>query len=75
MCVCGWVCERVQDEKWSHAFDPRLQSLLSELEAGLGSVLRHTHPKNSGKKTLSEEDVLGECVRNGSLRFAPHVCC
>ncbi|XP_026994578.2 cytoplasmic dynein 2 heavy chain 1 isoform X2 [Tachysurus fulvidraco] len=48
-----------QDEKWSQTFDPRLQSLLSELEAGLGSVLRHTHPKNSGKKTLSEDDVLG----------------
>ncbi|XP_053095782.1 cytoplasmic dynein 2 heavy chain 1 isoform X3 [Pangasianodon hypophthalmus] len=48
-----------QDEKWSQAFDPRLQSLLSELEAGLGSALRHTHPKNSGKKTLSEDDVLG----------------
>ncbi|KAK3531386.1 hypothetical protein QTP70_018186, partial [Hemibagrus guttatus] len=48
-----------QDEKWSQAIDPRLQSLLSELEAGLGSMLRHTHPKNSGKKTLSEEDVLG----------------
>lgn len=57
MCVC------VQDEKWSQALDPRLQSLLSELEAGLGAVLRLGHPENSGKKTLSEDDVLGECVR------------
>ncbi|KAI4889837.1 hypothetical protein NFI96_027314, partial [Prochilodus magdalenae] len=48
----------LQDEKWSHAFDPRLQSLLSELEAGLGSVLRHTSTKDSGKN-LSEADVLG----------------
>ncbi|KAI5098641.1 cytoplasmic dynein 2 heavy chain 1, partial [Silurus meridionalis] len=48
-----------QDERWSQAFDPRLQTLLSELEAGLGSALRHTHPTNSGKKSLSEEDVHG----------------
>ncbi|XP_035389840.1 cytoplasmic dynein 2 heavy chain 1 isoform X3 [Electrophorus electricus] len=49
----------LQDEKWSQVFDPRLQSLLSELEVGLGSVLRHTHPKNPGKRSLSEDDVLG----------------
>uniref|UniRef100_A0AAR2JAS5 Dynein heavy chain tail domain-containing protein n=1 Tax=Pygocentrus nattereri TaxID=42514 RepID=A0AAR2JAS5_PYGNA len=49
----------LQDEKWSQAFDPRLQSLLSELEAGLGSVLRHTNTKDSGKRSLSEDDVLG----------------
>uniref|UniRef100_A0AAY5E9K0 Cytoplasmic dynein 2 heavy chain 1 n=1 Tax=Electrophorus electricus TaxID=8005 RepID=A0AAY5E9K0_ELEEL len=42
----------LQDEKWSQVFDPRLQSLLSELEVGLGSVLRHTHPKNPGKRSI-----------------------
>uniref|UniRef100_A0A8B9L0C8 Cytoplasmic dynein 2 heavy chain 1 n=1 Tax=Astyanax mexicanus TaxID=7994 RepID=A0A8B9L0C8_ASTMX len=62
----------LQDEKWSQAFDPRLQSLLSELEEGLGSVLRHTLPKDSGIVTPSDEfqywAELGQTVEKSSKR-------
>uniref|UniRef100_A0A8B9KZF7 Cytoplasmic dynein 2 heavy chain 1 n=1 Tax=Astyanax mexicanus TaxID=7994 RepID=A0A8B9KZF7_ASTMX len=59
----------LQDEKWSQAFDPRLQSLLSELEEGLGSVLRHTLPKDSGKKRLSEDDVVGIVTPSDEFQY------
>ncbi|XP_072546992.1 cytoplasmic dynein 2 heavy chain 1 isoform X2 [Salminus brasiliensis] len=59
----------LQDEKWSQAFDPRLQSLLSELEAGLGSVLRHTHLKDSGKRSLSEDDVVGIVTPSDEFQY------
>ncbi|XP_057206860.1 cytoplasmic dynein 2 heavy chain 1 isoform X3 [Triplophysa rosa] len=49
----------LQDEKWSKSFDSKLQSLLTDLEVGLGSVLRHSHAEDSGKHSLSETDVLG----------------
>ncbi|XP_073674385.1 cytoplasmic dynein 2 heavy chain 1-like [Garra rufa] len=48
----------LQDDKWSQSFDSKLQSLLTDLEVGLGSVLRHSHPKDSGKRSQSETDVL-----------------
>ncbi|XP_050986096.1 LOW QUALITY PROTEIN: cytoplasmic dynein 2 heavy chain 1 [Labeo rohita] len=47
----------LQDDKWSQSFDSKLQSLLTDLEVGLGSVLRHSHPKDSGKRSHSETDV------------------
>jgi len=34
----------LNDAKWSRTFDPKLQSLLSELEAGLGSIVRKEDP-------------------------------
>ena len=40
------LCE---DGKWSRNIDPKLQSLLSELEAGLGSALRKQDPSFRGK--------------------------
>ncbi len=39
----------LKDEKWSRTFDPKLQSLLSELEAGLGSVIRKHDPNAAGR--------------------------
>ena len=39
----------LKDEKWNRQFDPKLQSLLSELEAGLGSVVRK-QDKNAGQR-------------------------
>lgn len=48
----------LQDEKWSKTFDPKLQKLLSELEAGLSTVLRRSDPNYTGKK-FSEDDVRG----------------
>ncbi|XP_052794024.1 cytoplasmic dynein 2 heavy chain 1-like isoform X3 [Mya arenaria] len=40
------LCE---DGKWSRNIDPKLQSLLGELEAGLGSALRKQDPSFRGK--------------------------
>ncbi|TRY83670.1 hypothetical protein DNTS_027964 [Danionella cerebrum] len=47
----------LQDEKWSQSFDSKLQLLLTDLESGLGSVLRHA--KDSGKRSSSETEVSG----------------
>ncbi|XP_059389922.1 dynein cytoplasmic 2 heavy chain 1 isoform X3 [Carassius carassius] len=43
----------LQDDKWSQSFDSKLQSLLTDLEVGLGSVLR----QDSGERSHSETDV------------------
>lgn len=48
----------LQDEKWSRNFDPKLQSLLSELEAGLGSVVRKQNNTVS-RATTQDRDSLG----------------
>uniref|UniRef100_A0A8C8AR50 Dynein cytoplasmic 2 heavy chain 1 n=1 Tax=Otus sunia TaxID=257818 RepID=A0A8C8AR50_9STRI len=67
----------LKDERWSKTFDPKLQKLLSELEAGLSTVLRRSDPNYTGTK-LSEDDVRAiltptdefqfwiECARHGS---------
>eukprot|EP01137_Pigoraptor_chileana_P035290 Opistho-2@29072 len=39
----------LRDAKWSRKIDPKLQSLVSDLEAGLGSALRHAEPEASSK--------------------------
>lgn len=49
----------LKDEKWSRNFDPKLQSLLSELEAGLGSVVRKQDRDTSRAATLGSEDSVG----------------
>lgn len=49
-----------QDERWSSVFDPKLAGLLSELELGLGSVVRQSGAQPSKRRGTSEEDVLGE---------------
>ncbi|KAG8136946.1 hypothetical protein E2320_005491 [Naja naja] len=46
----------LKDEKWSKDFDPKLQNLLRELEAGLGSVLRKTDTAYTGTK-YREDDL------------------
>uniref|UniRef100_A0A8C0I8A9 Cytoplasmic dynein 2 heavy chain 1 n=1 Tax=Bubo bubo TaxID=30461 RepID=A0A8C0I8A9_BUBBB len=67
----------LKDERWSKTFDPKLQKLLSELEAGLSTALRRSDPNYTGTK-LSEDDVRAiltptdefqfwiECARHGS---------
>ncbi|XP_071951365.1 cytoplasmic dynein 2 heavy chain 1-like isoform X2 [Antedon mediterranea] len=47
----------LEDEKWSQGFDPKLQSLLSQLEAGLSSVVRKQDPTQRGSP--AKEDSLG----------------
>nr|XP_023648221.1 cytoplasmic dynein 2 heavy chain 1 isoform X1 [Paramormyrops kingsleyae]XP_023648222.1 cytoplasmic dynein 2 heavy chain 1 isoform X1 [Paramormyrops kingsleyae] len=49
----------LKDEKWSKTFDPNLQSLLNDLEAGLGAVVRQSDPEEVGKKHLREDYFLG----------------
>ncbi len=46
----------LKDQKWSRSFDPKLQNLLSELEAGLGSVIRKQDPSIGGSE---DRDSLG----------------
>lgn len=41
-------------------FDPKLAGLLSELELGLGSVVRQSGAQPSMRRGNSEEDVLGK---------------
>ncbi|XP_069664408.1 cytoplasmic dynein 2 heavy chain 1 isoform X2 [Haliaeetus albicilla] len=67
----------LKDERWSKTFEPKLQKLLSELEAGLSTVLRRSDPNYTGTK-FSEDDVRAiltptdefqfwiECARHGS---------
>ncbi|KAM3875467.1 cytoplasmic dynein 2 heavy chain 1 [Diretmus argenteus] len=57
----------LKDEHWSSAFDPKLASLLSELELGLGSVVRQSGAQPSAKRGRKEEDVLG--ILNPSDEF------
>lgn len=61
----------LKDEKWSKSFDPKLQGLLSDLESGLGSVVRQSNPESSGKQSVKEEDILGGCwkVLDSSSNF------
>uniref|UniRef100_A0A8D0H431 Cytoplasmic dynein 2 heavy chain 1 n=1 Tax=Sphenodon punctatus TaxID=8508 RepID=A0A8D0H431_SPHPU len=58
----------LKDEKWSKDFDPKLQNLLSELEAGLGSVLRRSDPDNIGSK-FREDDVRAILTPNDEFQF------
>ncbi|KAK6296186.1 hypothetical protein J4Q44_G00338990 [Coregonus suidteri] len=49
----------MRDERWSSAFDPKLAGLLSELEQGLGSVIRRAGTEDTGKRSHREDDILG----------------
>ncbi|NWH43496.1 DYHC2 protein, partial [Fregata magnificens] len=58
----------LKDERWSKTFDPKLQKLLSELEAGLGTVLRRSDPNYTGTK-LSEDDVRAILTPTDEFQF------
>ncbi|XP_019385809.1 PREDICTED: cytoplasmic dynein 2 heavy chain 1 [Crocodylus porosus] len=58
----------LKDEKWSKEFDPKLQNLLSELEAGLGTVLRRSDPRYQGTK-FSEDDVRAILTPSDEFQF------
>uniref|UniRef100_A0A8D2JAH6 Dynein cytoplasmic 2 heavy chain 1 n=1 Tax=Varanus komodoensis TaxID=61221 RepID=A0A8D2JAH6_VARKO len=58
----------LKDEKWSRDFDPKLQNLLRELEAGLGSVLRRTDTTYTGSK-YREDDVQAILSPNDEFQF------
>ncbi|KAG7470921.1 hypothetical protein MATL_G00119020 [Megalops atlanticus] len=59
----------LKDEKWSKSFDPKLQSLLSDLEVGLGSVVRRSDPEDTGKRSFKEDDVLGILTPNDEFQY------
>ncbi|XP_037123246.1 cytoplasmic dynein 2 heavy chain 1 isoform X1 [Syngnathus acus] len=60
----------LKDERWRSAFDPKLASLLSELELGLGSVVRQSGAQPSElKRGHSEEDVLGILTPNDEFLY------
>ena len=54
-----------RDEKWSKGFDPKLQKLLGELEAGLGTSLRH----DTRKGTLYLLALITACIASSTT---PH---
>ncbi|XP_030632529.1 cytoplasmic dynein 2 heavy chain 1 [Chanos chanos] len=64
----------LKDEHWSKSFDPKLQNLLTELEHGLGTVVRHSDPKQCGKRSLSEEDVVGITSPCEEFQYWADVC-
>eukprot|EP00062_Callorhinchus_milii_P018657 gi/632972405/ref/XP_007902642.1/ PREDICTED: cytoplasmic dynein 2 heavy chain 1-like [Callorhinchus milii] len=58
----------LKDEKWSKSFDPKLQNLLTQLEAGLGSVVRQSDYSHRGKK-FGEEDTSGILEPSDEFQF------
>ncbi|NWH26647.1 DYHC2 protein, partial [Grus americana] len=58
----------LKDERWSKTLDPKLQKLLSELEAGLSTVLRRSDPNYTGTK-FSEDDVRAILTPTDEFQF------
>uniref|UniRef100_A0A8C0VSF5 Dynein heavy chain tail domain-containing protein n=1 Tax=Cyanistes caeruleus TaxID=156563 RepID=A0A8C0VSF5_CYACU len=54
----------LKDEKWNKAFDPKLQKLLSELEAGLSTALRRSDP--TILTPTDEFQFWRECAHHGN---------
>ncbi|XP_024132434.1 cytoplasmic dynein 2 heavy chain 1 [Oryzias melastigma] len=59
----------LKDEHWRSAFDPKLAGLLSDLELGLGSVVRSSGAKLSMKEGFTEEEVLGILTPTDEFQF------
>lgn len=49
----------LKDAKWSKSIDPKLQNLLTELEAGLGSAVRKQDPMHRGPLHSGDENSFG----------------
>jgi len=62
MCRLSIVCDFLQDDKWSKDLDPKLQSLLSELETGLATVMRRKENKSGQGRGDAEESLGGELM-------------
>uniref|UniRef100_A0AC11C6V9 Dynein cytoplasmic 2 heavy chain 1 n=1 Tax=Ovis aries TaxID=9940 RepID=A0AC11C6V9_SHEEP len=58
----------LKDQEWSRNFDPKLQNLLSELEAGLGVVLRRSDT-NLSKLKFKEDDTRGILTPSDEFQF------
>ncbi|XP_047450013.1 cytoplasmic dynein 2 heavy chain 1 isoform X3 [Mugil cephalus] len=59
----------LKDEHWRSAFDPKLADLLSELELGLGTVVRQSGAKSFAMKGHKEEDVLGILTPSDEFQY------
>uniref|UniRef100_A0A8C9YJP6 Dynein cytoplasmic 2 heavy chain 1 n=1 Tax=Sander lucioperca TaxID=283035 RepID=A0A8C9YJP6_SANLU len=59
----------LKDEHWRSAFDPKLAGLLSELELGLGSVVRQSGAQSSAERGRKEEDVLGILIPSDEFQY------
>ncbi|KAM4699205.1 cytoplasmic dynein 2 heavy chain 1 [Discoglossus pictus] len=59
----------LKDEKWSKDFDPKLQALLSDLETGLGSVVRRSVSSHGSSKFGGEDDLQGILTPNDEFQF------
>ncbi|XP_063807614.1 cytoplasmic dynein 2 heavy chain 1 isoform X2 [Pseudophryne corroboree] len=59
----------LKDEKWSKQFDPKLQALLSDLEAGLGSVLRTAVASGRSSMSGREDDLQGIITPTDEFQF------
>ena len=57
----------LKDDKWSRKFDPKLQTLLTELETGLGSAMRKQDPSFRGASGDSSEDSVGGKIKQTLL--------
>ncbi|KAG7479775.1 cytoplasmic dynein 2 heavy chain 1 isoform X1 [Solea senegalensis] len=64
----------LKDERWRSAFDPKLAGLLSELELGLGSVVRQSGAQPSAKKGRREEDILGILTPIDEFQYWADLC-
>lgn len=62
-----------KDEKWSKEFDPKLQALLSDLEAGLGSVLRRPLSSRDGSKSGEGDSLQGLCALHLFIYFVKKI--
>ncbi|XP_064157010.1 dynein cytoplasmic 2 heavy chain 1 isoform X2 [Anguilla rostrata] len=59
----------LKDEKWSKIIDPKLQSLLSDLEVGLGLVVRRSDSEDTGKRSFKGDDALGILTPNDEFQY------
>lgn len=50
----------IQDDKWSKDLDPKLQTLLSDLESGLGSIVRRQELGGGHSRGDSEQSLGGD---------------
>ena len=58
----------IEDEKYNRSFNPKLQSLLTELRAGLKSLVRKQDPSQGGPVKKGDDDYAG----NASDTYTVH---
>ncbi|XP_033632471.1 cytoplasmic dynein 2 heavy chain 1-like isoform X2 [Asterias rubens] len=59
----------IKDEKWSRTMDPKLQSLLSEFQAGLQSLVRKIDPSQAGKMVKDDNSFAGILTPSDEFQY------